>query len=78
LNRGVQDLRKKAGLAYADRVALSVVGSAAIARVVEEHRAWLAEQALATSLATGALADPLAVEEVEVGEERVTIALKRA
>jgi isoleucyl-tRNA synthetase len=77
LNRGLQDLRKKARLAYADRVAVSVAASDALWQVVERHRAWLGEQVLATSIAR-ALERPLASEEIEVGDEKVTIALARA
>jgi isoleucyl-tRNA synthetase len=78
LNRGVQDLRKKAGLAYADRIELAVVGSAAVSRVLEEHRPWLAAQALAVRIDERPLADPLASDEIEVGEEVVTISLRKA
>ncbi len=78
LNRGVQDLRKKADLAYADRIVLSVVGSPALAAVVHAHARWLAEQALAVEVREAPLPDPLAVEEIEVGDEKVTIALARA
>jgi isoleucyl-tRNA synthetase len=78
LNRGVQDLRKKAGLAYADRVDLSVVASDALHAILDEHKGWLAEQTLAKTIARAALVDPLAIEEIEVGDEKVTIALRRA
>ena len=78
LNRGLQDLRKQAGLAYADRVVVSIAGSAGIAAVVAEHGPWIAEQVLATAIETAPLAEPLASKEIEVGDEVVRIALRRA
>ena len=78
LNRGIQDLRKKAGLAYADRIELSVLGPPAVADIVEQHRDWLASQVLAVRIDERPLADPLASEQIEVGDEQVTIALRKA
>ncbi len=77
LNRGLQDLRKKAGLAYADRVAVSVVAPEAIWTNVAAHLPWLKEQVLAVDVQTAPLSDALAGEEIEVGDEKVAIALKK-
>jgi isoleucyl-tRNA synthetase len=76
LNRGLQDLRKQAGLAYERRVVVSVVGSAELQRIVDEHRSWLAEQVLATEIVGRPLAKPLASDAIEVGDEQVAIALE--
>ncbi len=73
LNRGVQDLRKKAGLAYADRIVLSV----SPLTVPEQFRGWLMEQTLAREIVGRPLDEALAHEEIEMGDERVTIELKR-
>jgi isoleucyl-tRNA synthetase len=78
LNRGVQDLRKQARLAYADRIRLSVVGSGPLLATLEPHLAWIAEQALAVEISHTPLATLLAESSVELGEETVQIALARA
>jgi isoleucyl-tRNA synthetase len=77
LNRGVQDLRKQARLAYADRIRLSVVGPAPIIATLEPHFAWIAEQALAVEISRAPLPAPLAESSVDLGEETVQIALAR-
>lgn len=78
LNRGLQDLRKKAGLAYAERVVISVLGSEALKANLEGHLDWIKEQVLAVEVETAPLPAALATEEVEVGDEKVSIALARA
>jgi isoleucyl-tRNA synthetase len=78
LNRGLQDLRKKARLGYDERVVVSVVCTPSLRRVIDEHRGWLCEQVLATEIAGAPLPDPLATDEVDVGDEQVAIALRRA
>ena len=78
LNRGVQDLRKKAALAYADRIELSVAASDALQAVLDGHREWLAAQVLATRIVREPLADALAADEIEVGDELVRVGLRRA
>jgi isoleucyl-tRNA synthetase len=77
LNRRLQELRKKAGLAYSDRIVVSVVGSDAIRAVVRQHNAWLKEQLLATSIFEQPLEDALASEQAEVDDYAVTISLKK-
>ena len=77
LNRGLQDLRKKAGLAYADRVEIGVEASDALWAHIVAHEEWLKEQVLATKIARGSAEAPLAVEKIEVGDEQVLIALTR-
>jgi isoleucyl-tRNA synthetase len=75
LNRGLQDLRKEASLAYDRRVVVSIVASPAFQRIVEEHRGWLADQVLASEIVGQPLAQPLAAGHIEVGDERIAIAL---
>jgi isoleucyl-tRNA synthetase len=80
LNRRLQDLRKAADLNYADRIVVSVVAQGELQETLarDEHRGWLAEQVLATEILDRPLDDALIVREVEVQEEPVTIALRRA
>jgi isoleucyl-tRNA synthetase len=46
----VQRMRKEAGLAVSDRIALLVAGGDDVAAVVEAHGAWISEEVLATEL----------------------------
>jgi len=75
LNRGLQDLRKKANLAYEQRIIVSVIASPALQRIVDEHTAWLMEQVLATEIVQAPIASPLAAAQIDVGDESVAIAL---
>jgi isoleucyl-tRNA synthetase len=80
LNRRLQDLRKAADLNYADRIVVSVVAQGELQETLrkDEHRRWLAEQVLATDIVDRPMDDALIVREVEVQDEPVTIALRRA
>lgn len=80
LNRRLQDLRKEADLNYADRIVVAVVARGALRELLgkDEHRGWLAEQVLATEVLDQVMGDALIVREVEVADEPVTIALRRA
>jgi isoleucyl-tRNA synthetase len=46
----VQRMRKEAGLAVSDRIALSVWGDSELKAVIDEHKAWIADEVLATEL----------------------------
>ena len=79
LNRELQDLRKTAGLAYSDRVMVSVVGPAEIREALAEHGSWLAEQVLAERIETEPMGgDHISLAEVEIGDHHVSIALRPA
>jgi len=77
LNRELQDLRKLAGLAYSDRVIVSIVGSSEIQKALDVHREWLMEQVLAECIQTDAIENALATADVDIGGLPVRIALKR-
>ncbi len=49
----VQRMRKEAGLAVSDRIRLWLSGDALVREASEAHRAWIAEEVLATSLVIG-------------------------
>jgi isoleucyl-tRNA synthetase len=44
----VQRLRKETGLAVSDRIVLTIDGDAEVEASAREHRAWIAEEVLAT------------------------------
>ena len=46
----VQRMRKEAGLAVSDRIALWLSGNSELKAVIDEHRAWIADEVLATEL----------------------------
>jgi isoleucyl-tRNA synthetase len=49
----LQGLRKEAGYEISDRIAVAIGGDAAILGSLEPHRAWLADELLATALEIG-------------------------
>ncbi|MBW3594939.1 MAG: isoleucine--tRNA ligase [Actinobacteria bacterium] len=77
--RGIQDLRKTAGLAVEDRIELWLdpTGDAAT-RAVDVHRDFIANETLATSTYSGPADGEVAVENVGLDEGSVRIALRRA
>jgi isoleucyl-tRNA synthetase len=49
----VQRMRKEAGLAVSDRIRLWISGDALVQEAAETHRAWIADEVLATALVIG-------------------------
>lgn len=78
LNRALQDVRKRARLAYEEQVVVSLVGDGELAAVVQEHGAWLRQQCLATAIQLAPLKDAIASATVELGGSEVVIGLARA
>jgi isoleucyl-tRNA synthetase len=80
--RRLQELRRDAGLDVADRIDVRFRAPAAVARVVEQHGGWIAEETLALSIeALAEGAEPpagAASTTVRVDGEDVTLALSRA
>jgi isoleucyl-tRNA synthetase len=77
----LQGLRKAAGYDIADRVVVMVAGDAAILAQIEPHRAWLADEVLATELQldpTADLADADRSETLELGGATLKLMLRRA
>ena len=77
LNRVIQDLRKRAGLRYSDRIAVSVSG-AGTGQLLAGFRSWLMEQALALDLRTTELDDAMAVGVARLSSGSVHVAIARA
>ena len=77
LNRAVQELRRQAGLAYDDRVELSLVADAALLAELAPHEKWLADQCLAVAVRHLPMPDALAQSTVEVDGRSVEVALAR-
>jgi isoleucyl-tRNA synthetase len=75
----VQRMRKDAGFAVSDRIRLSISGDPAVLEAAEEHRAWIAEEVLATSVAIGGAAhENMKVRQtVELDGLRADLALTR-
>jgi isoleucyl-tRNA synthetase len=78
LNRGLQDLRKEAGLRYDDRIRVGIVAPQPLVDALASHLSWLSNEALAVEIVLGELASPRARGTVEVGEATVEIMLRRA
>jgi isoleucyl-tRNA synthetase len=75
LNRTIQDLRKRARLAYGDRIILSIAGSG-LDPLLTEFGPWLEEQALATELTTN-LAEPEAQATARLSTGDAHVAIRR-
>jgi isoleucyl-tRNA synthetase len=75
LNRTIQDLRKRARLAYSDRIILSIAGSG-LDPLLTEFGPWLKEQALATELTTN-LAEPQARATARLSTGDAHVGIKR-
>lgn len=74
INRVIQDLRKRAGLHYADRIAVSISGSG-LEPLVQTFGPWLMEQALAVSLQATRLEGAVAEGDVMVGSGTAHVAI---
>jgi isoleucyl-tRNA synthetase len=77
----LQGLRKAAGYDIADRVVVVVAGDAAILAQLEPHRAWLADEVLATELQLDPAADLPGAdrsETLELGGATLKLMLRRA
>ncbi|HET9012368.1 MAG TPA: DUF5915 domain-containing protein, partial [Gemmatimonadaceae bacterium] len=76
----VQRMRKEAGLAVSDRIRLWISGDALVRESVETHRAWIAEEVLATALVVGEprqVDNTLARQSVDLDGIRADLALTR-
>lgn len=74
LNRVIQDLRKRAGLRYSDRIVLSISGTG-LQSLLTAFGPWLMEQALAVDLTRTALHNPLATASVRLGSGSPHVAI---
>jgi len=77
----LQGLRKEAGYEISDRIEVAVSGDAGLLATLEPHRAWLADELLATSVAIGPAAgldDPDHTETVEMDGGRLALSVRRA
>jgi isoleucyl-tRNA synthetase len=79
LVRAVNDLRKRADLDLADRIALSVAATGELATALSAHESWIAGEVLATSVTISGATDStdgFDGEAVEVGGQLVTIGVE--
>jgi isoleucyl-tRNA synthetase len=77
LNRAIQDLRKRAGLQYAERIVVFLSGSG-LEPLLSSFGPWLMDQALAVALTTTESADVLAAGEARLASGAVRVAIGRA
>jgi isoleucyl-tRNA synthetase len=73
----IQAMRKDLGLEYTDRIEVSVVGGARVARIVEEHRDALMAEVLAVDVSTQAHPQGAEVREMDVEGETVRVGVAR-
>ncbi|MDB4916216.1 MAG: Isoleucyl-tRNA synthetase [Gemmatimonadetes bacterium] len=77
----VQRMRKDAGLAVSDRISVTIGGDEMVLEAAREHRAWIADEVLATAVAIGdeieANADMLARLPVDLDGIHADLALTK-
>jgi len=78
LVRGIQNLRRRSGLAVTDRIHLRVEMSDDLWTAIEPFIDWVASETLALSIERGALDPADGTSQVNIDGERVTITLRRA
>jgi isoleucyl-tRNA synthetase len=78
LNRGLQDLRKDAGLGYDERIRVGLVAPAALVDRLAPYLPWLSEETLAVEIVMGEIDTPAARTRVDVGDDAVDVMLRRA
>jgi isoleucyl-tRNA synthetase len=78
LNREIQDLRKRARLAYSDRIIVSLSQSDTGDAVLERYKSWLTEQTLAREIINNELGEALASTKLEIGDAQVNISIAAA
>jgi isoleucyl-tRNA synthetase len=76
--RGVQNLRKRSGLAVSDRIELRIDAGDQLWQELRPHLDWIAGEVLAAALERGPADAPEGEAEVRLDGERVTVALRRA
>ncbi len=73
----VQTLRKKADFDVADRIEIQYRASETIARAIGEHSDWIRNETLALKLHEAIQPEGEVVESFEIGDEDLTIAVRR-
>jgi isoleucyl-tRNA synthetase len=78
LVRVVQDARKAAGLEMSQRIELGIEATGPLADAVAEHRAWIAGEVLATSIADGTIDAPTHEERRAIDGAPLVVTLRPA
>jgi isoleucyl-tRNA synthetase len=77
LVRIAQDARKAAGLAVVDRIALGLVGRGDVAEAIDEHAEEIAAETLAVDLVIGEVEDAELRQDAAIGDDAVSVTLRR-
>jgi isoleucyl-tRNA synthetase len=78
LVRAVNNLRKEAGFDIADRIELSYQAEGEVATAFKNFRDYIMQETLAVELSADGLAGADVLERVSVGDDIVTIGLRKA
>lgn len=76
--RLVNSMRKEAGLEISDRIDLAYEAAGDVALALENFADYIKQETLTLVLAPGTLADALYRQNVQVGEQELTLALRKA
>jgi isoleucyl-tRNA synthetase len=76
--RAIQNLRKKSGLAVADRIVLGIDTADDVWKPIEPFLDWIGSETLAVSLSRVVVESPDGTSEATIDGKRVTISIRRA
>jgi isoleucyl-tRNA synthetase len=77
LVRTINNMRKEAGLDIADRIDLAYQAGGDVAAAVNNFAGYIQQETLVVDLRAGTLASPLSTETTTIGDENVTLALRK-
>jgi isoleucyl-tRNA synthetase len=78
LVRGIQNLRKKSGLAVSDRIHLAIEAPDDVWKAIESFVDWIGSETLARAVERGSNADADGSSEIKLDAKPVRIAIRRA
>jgi isoleucyl-tRNA synthetase len=78
LVRTINNMRKEAGLAIADRIHLAYQASGDVAAALTNFAGYIQQETLAVSLVTGPLDKPAYQQTLSIGDQAVLLALRKA
>ena len=78
LVRAINNMRKEAGLEISDRIELAYTAVADVALALQNFADYVKQETLTLDLSAGVLADALFEQSLQIGEQEVTLTLRKA
>ena len=77
LVRGINDMRKRAGLDISDRIELGYKAAGDVAEALAAFADYIGNETLAVKLVRDGLPDPEFEQAIEVGDDQVRLSLRK-